>query len=89
MEETGLRVENVRFIAVTNDLIPETNRHYITVWMRADAPSGTATVSDAAEITELGWFERDALPSPRQVFFDNLLAGRCYPTPAPEIIDLR
>jgi 8-oxo-dGTP diphosphatase len=81
LEETGLQVENVRFVAVTNDLIPETNRHYVTIWMRADAPFGAATVNDAEEIAELGWFERDALPSPRHVFFDNLLAGRCYPAP--------
>jgi 8-oxo-dGTP diphosphatase len=82
LEETGLHVSNVRFVAVTNDLIADTNRHYITIWMRADAPSGTATVSDPAEIVELGWFERDALPSPRQVFFDNLLEGRSYPARA-------
>lgn len=56
--------------------------------MRADATSGTATVSDPAEIAELGWFERDALPLPRHVFFDNLLAGRCYPTPPLEMSDL-
>jgi len=79
LEETGLRVENVRFIAMTNDLIPEMERHYITIWMRADATSGSATICDPAEISELGWFERDALPSPRHVFFDNLLNGRCYP----------
>ena len=84
LEETGLQVSNIRFVAVTNDLIPDMQRHYITVWMRADASSGTAVVSDAAEIADVGWFERDALPSPRHVFFDNLLAGRSYPTPAIE-----
>jgi len=88
LEETGLHVSNVRFLAVTNDLISETDRHYITIWMRADAPSGAATIHDVDEIVELGWFERDALPSPRHVFFDNLLAGRCYPAPALGMTDL-
>lgn len=88
LEETGLGVDNVRFVAVTNDLIPETNRHYITIWMRADTLSGEAYVSDSLEIAELGWFERDALPSPRHIFFDNLLAGRCYPAPPRELSDL-
>ena len=73
---------------MTNDLIPETNRHYITIWMRAEAPSGTAKVCDPQEIVEVDWFERDALPSPRHVFFDNLLAGRSYPTPPLEMGDL-
>ena len=86
-EETGLRVSNVRFMAVTNDLIPETNRHYVTIWMRADVTSDAAFVNDPAEIAEVGWFERDALPSPRHIFFDNLLTGRSYPSPALESSD--
>lgn len=55
LEETGLHVSNVRFVA------PE-------------------------EIVELGWFERDALPSPRQLFFDNLLSGRRYPASTVDIL---
>src|SRR5579872_2142007 len=39
-EETGLKVKNIRFGAVTNDFFPEDNKHYISVWMTADYTSG-------------------------------------------------
>jgi len=88
LEETGLQVSNVRFVAVTNDLLPDTQRHYITIWMRADATTETATIADPVEIADIGWFNRDALPSPRFIYFDNLLTGRCYPSPPLEVADL-
>jgi 8-oxo-dGTP diphosphatase len=32
-EETGLAIDNVRFIALTNDIFRESDLHYITIWM--------------------------------------------------------
>ena len=34
-EEVGLEVSSVRFIGVTNDIFPESGKHYITLWMEA------------------------------------------------------
>ena len=78
-EETGVRVENVEFVAITNDLLTAVDKHYITIWMRADALDTSATVNDQAEIAEVGWFSQDAWPAPLAVYFENLLAGRCLP----------
>ncbi|TVY73435.1 Nudix hydrolase [Lachnellula suecica] len=33
MEETGLKVTNVRFLTATNDYMPADSRHYITLWV--------------------------------------------------------
>ena len=33
LEETGLKVRNVRFLTATNDYMPQDNKHYITMFM--------------------------------------------------------
>ncbi len=78
-EETGVRVRYVEFVAITNDLMEDRGKHYITIWMRGDADGTEAVLSDPAEIAELGWFAADALPQPRAVYFENFLAGRRMP----------
>jgi 8-oxo-dGTP diphosphatase len=81
-EETGVHVTNVEFVAITNDILEDVDKHYVTIWMRGDPDESEAVVGDPAEIVEVGWFSPDALPSPRYLFFENLLAGRSMP-PAP------
>ena len=81
-EETAITVRNVEFVAITNDVLADVGKHYLTVWMRADAEGDSAKVGDAAEIKEIGWFSPDDLPSPLHLYFENLMAGRCWP-PSP------
>ncbi len=33
LEETGLRVTNIRFLTATNDYMPADNKHYVTMFM--------------------------------------------------------
>jgi hypothetical protein len=84
-----VRVSNLRFVAVTNDIVNDTGRHYITIWMRGDAPDDHAVVGDAAEISEVGWFRADELPSPLFSYVENLMAGRCLPSPPLGVDDMR
>ncbi len=80
LEETGVRVSGVEFVAITNDRWPDADKHYLTVWMRADAlMSNDPLADDPVEIAESGWFAPDALPTPLALYFNNLLAGRCLP----------
>ena len=79
MEETGLHVADPRFVAVTNDIFESDGRHYVTVWMRADADAGEPSVQDPAEAAEVGWFAPDRLPAPLFLSLANLLAGRALP----------
>lgn len=55
------------------------DRHYVTIWMEGEYHSGEAVVKAHYEISEVGWFKWDALPSDLFLPFANLLAGRCYP----------
>jgi len=79
LEETGISVTNVEFVAITNDLLADVGKHYVTVWMRGDADAGFTQIGDPAEIDRLGWFSPDDLSSPLHTYFQNLLEGRCWP----------
>jgi 8-oxo-dGTP diphosphatase len=78
-EETGVSVSNVEFVAITNDVLHDVGKHYLTVWMRGDADCATARIADTAEITRIGWFAPDRLPNPLHLYFQHLLSGRCWP----------
>ena len=50
--------------------------------MRGDAGGASPGISDPAEIKELGWFRPNEFPTPLQLYFQNLLEGRCWPRTA-------
>jgi 8-oxo-dGTP diphosphatase len=79
LEETGVSVTNVEFVAITNDVLADVGKHYVTVWMRGDADGVSTQIGDTAEIIELRWFCPSELPSPLHLYFQNLLEGRCWP----------
>ena len=82
LEETGLHIAEPEFFAITNDIFESDGKHYVTVWMRVEAPDGVAAVRDPAEVASVGWFERTQLPSPLFLSLENLLAGRSLPRAA-------
>lgn len=79
-EETGVDVVNPRFAALTNDIFPDENKHYITIWMKVDFLCGEERLAAPEESTEVGWFDWDALPEPLFIPMKNLLAGRHFPS---------
>lgn len=80
LEETGIVVSNVRFVAITNDLLTDVDKHYLTVWMRADSSSDDIFIGDGAEIAEAGWFAEKEIPRPLHRFFESLVCGRSMPS---------
>lgn len=85
LEETGITVSNVQFVAVTNDVLTDTGKHYVTIWMRGDPDDQCSAIGDAAEITEIRWCDPEALPGPLHLFFKNLLEGRRLPQSPPNM----
>ena len=80
LEETGIVVPHVDFLGITSEVRNDVERHYVTIWMTGVAEPGEARVGDADEIAEVGWFAPNALPEPRFIFLENLLAGRLLRT---------
>lgn len=64
-EETGLKIENVRFAAVTNDIFEREDKHYITIFMMADYQSGEVRLMEPHKCEKWEWFpwEDSELPS--------------------------
>lgn len=77
-EETGVEVGSVRFLAITNDVFEKEARHYLTVWMEGDYLSGTETVAEEYEVSEVGWYPVDSLPDELFLPLQNLIDGRSY-----------
>ena len=82
LEETGVRVTNLEFVAVTNDVRADPAKHYLTIWLRGETDDSAASAADPEEIAEVGWYAPEEFPRPLAYFFENLLAGRSLP-PAP------
>lgn len=61
-EETGLKVKNVRFGAVTNDVFESEAKHYVTIWMLTDWESGTEENREPAKCLDMKWTDFDSLP---------------------------
>jgi 8-oxo-dGTP diphosphatase len=77
--ETGVEIDDVRFLAVTNAVFEQAGKAHVTVWMRAAYAAGAAAVKSPGELFEVGWFRCDALPAPRFLPLEHLVAGQCYP----------
>ena len=64
LEETGLKIKNVRFGAVTNDYFSDENKHYITIWMLSDWESGKESIMEPDKSLQQAWRTFDDLPRP-------------------------
>lgn len=80
-EETGVRITEVAFVAVSNDVHAD-GKHDVTVWLTARSEAGEASVAAPEELDAVGWFAWDRLPNPIYRSTRNLLDGRTYPADA-------
>jgi 8-oxo-dGTP diphosphatase len=63
LEETGVRIENIRHIGTTNDIMH--GKHYVTIFMLANYKSGEVRVREPDKCEEWKWINWEELPSPR------------------------
>jgi 8-oxo-dGTP diphosphatase len=63
LEETGIEIENVRFLRLLNfkDYAP---KHYIDICLIADWKSGEPQVLEPEKCEGWGWYDIDDLPEP-------------------------
>lgn len=78
-EEIGIAPTRVEFVALTNDIFPEAGKHYVTIWMRGDPGTAQAAIREPREVSALGWFAPDELPTPLFVSIRHLLSGQSLP----------
>ncbi|MBI1308908.1 MAG: NUDIX domain-containing protein [Proteobacteria bacterium] len=64
MEEAGLHIEDVEFFALTNDIFPESGKHYITIHMQSRSKTANFINREPEKYKDYQWFKWDELPSP-------------------------
>ena len=64
LEETGMEIENVKFLRLLNfkDYAP---KHYVDICMVADWKSGEPQVLESHKCESWDWYDLDNLPEPR------------------------
>lgn len=78
-EETGVKVDNLIFAGLTNDIFEKENKHYITVFMLCDWQSGEAQIKEPEKCSAQGWFAWENLPKPLFLPITNLLKQGYHP----------
>lgn len=73
LEETSLKVKNIKFFFLTNDIFPKEGKHYITIFMVCDYQSGELKIMEPQKCEKWGWFPFNNLPSPLFIPIKNLL----------------
>ncbi len=64
LEETGLSVDDVKFLAATNDLFTDDNKHYVTIWVECNWVSGEPKITEPDKWVDQRWQTFQTLPSP-------------------------
>ena len=77
-EETGVRAENPRVVATTNDVFVDDGRHYVTLWVLLDHVEGDGEALATHELDDVRWFARDALPTPLFTSTANAIASGAF-----------
>ena len=70
-EETRIRIKNIRFLGITNDIFKKEKKHYVTLNFSAEHKSGK--IKSTEELEDVGWYPLDNLPKPLFLCVKNYL----------------
>jgi 8-oxo-dGTP diphosphatase len=74
LEEVGIKVKNMRFMGITNDIYEDLGEHYITTFFECEPL--TTEVKTNSEALEFGWFAMQDLPKPLFQPFKSYVEGK-------------
>jgi len=73
LEETGIKIKNIRLGPYTNDIFEQEQKHYITLFVISEYDSGELELREPQKCEKWGWFEWTQLPQPSFLPIINLL----------------
>jgi 8-oxo-dGTP diphosphatase len=73
LEETDITLTNLTVGPYTNDIMQETGKHYVTLFVIADYAEGEVQVREPDKCEVWQWFDWHALPTPLFLPIQNLL----------------
>ena len=62
LEETGIKILNVKKFGFTNDVFMNENKHYISIFMLSDKFIGEAEILEPEKCECWSWFDFDKIP---------------------------
>ena len=79
LEETGVIIEKPIFIAITNDIFQEENKHYVSVFMKANLTEGQIVQNlEPHKVEDWQWFDLEELPEHLFLPLKQLISGLAY-----------
>ena len=78
LEETGLIIKNIKFATITNDMFPETTKHYITVYLTAEIESGEVELKEPNKCEKWEWFEWNKLKANKESSSFGSISGKLF-----------
>ncbi|MEE4606917.1 MAG: NUDIX hydrolase [Desulfobacteraceae bacterium] len=73
LEETGIRIKNLRYGPYTNDIFADEDKHYVTLFVIADYDSGSPMVKEPNKCEKWAWFQWPPNVQPCFLPIENLL----------------
>ena len=74
-EETSLEISDLTYIATTNDVMKDIDRHYVTLFFSTKMYIGEVMVMEPEKCHEWKWFLPNQLPDNLFLPFQNFLNG--------------
>lgn len=78
-EETALIIKDPTFIAITNDIFQEENKHYVSIFMKANLPNHQVVRNlEPHKVEDWQWFSLEKLPAHLFLPLKQLSSGLAY-----------
>jgi len=80
-EETGITITSPRIMAVTNDVFPNENKHYVSIFLRVDYDGKQPVQNlEPEKVLSWDWFDISQLPDDLFLPLQNLLKNESIQT---------
>ncbi len=73
LEETNLKLKNISFLTITNDIYKEEKKHYVTIFVRWEVDSWELKNMEPHKCEKWEWFSWDNLPQPLMLTMENFI----------------
>ncbi len=79
MEEAGIKIKNIKFQTLTNDIHSKEKTHYVTLFFTSDYDSGKVRNMEPEKCEGWKWVAWHRLPRPLFLPIENLLVQKYSP----------
>lgn len=64
LEETGVKIKNIKLVAITNNIFKKEKVHSITVWLESSWVDGEPQLLEPHKFKNQEWYDFHSLPEP-------------------------